>query len=583
MPHNRKKDYVIRGQSNKLDDFRKAAWRQCYAEGTCDFRRWLYVGRPELNEQGWGEGLVHAGRDGIVEAMRDAVWHIIASEKSKLGYCKTGLTFWFEYLDFLDATNRPVYELAEINQEVLKCYIHWLRNIKMAGTETGRLSYVSARNFYSHTKAVLQYLVRQQFLPEGLFPRNPFPNGNRAVKGTKPYTKKMMSALMRALYKDINGLRAGTLKLSASRTLTVYLLVIAARTGRNPGPLLELTRDAVVPHPIKPDRLSLLITYKHRGHTTSVQPFTNEIQIEDMTSLSVDALTLFNEVSTLTKPLSAEMAPELRDRLWLYRSENSRGAFAKGRVYVMNDRIYLDAAKAIAKRHNLLDENSKPLCLNISRLRKTFAQRMWHLTGGDIIATAQQLGNTPQNADQHYIAITPEMQANFRCLGHIMHADWAGKLDDVAFCEDLSRETGIPAQQLRSVAVGDNNTGVGRCTDPLYGGKAPGDGNPCTRWLECFNCPNQLIMEPDLYRLFSFYWLLLKERNFISLTRWKELYGKIILIIDHEIVEPNLRTKENPKGCFEPYRVQKFREEAENNPHPMWRDRSILGNNNVLV
>ncbi|MFH1028333.1 MAG: hypothetical protein V1791_10055, partial [Pseudomonadota bacterium] len=81
----------------------------------------------------------------------------------------------------------------------------------------------------------------------------------------------------------------------------------------------------------------------------------------------------------------------------------------------------------------------------------------------------------------------------------------------------------------------------------------------------------------DLYRLFSFYFLLVKERNFISRQRWDELYGKIINIIDHDIITPNLRTKENPQGCFDPYRVQKYRSEAEANPHPMWQDRTILG------
>jgi hypothetical protein len=70
---------------------------------------------------------------------------------------------------------------------------------------------------------------------------------------------------------------------------------------------------------------------------------------------------------------------------------------------------------------------------------------------------------------------------------------------------------------------------------------------------------------------------LLKERNFISRPRWTELYGKIIHIIDYEIITPNLRTKENLKGVFDPYRVQKYRDEAEANPHPMWRDRLILG------
>jgi catalase len=105
----------------------------------------------------------------------------------------------------------------------------------------------------------------------------------------------------------------------------------------------------------------------------------------------------------------------------------------------------------------------------------------------------------------------------------------------------------------------------------------PGDGTLCTRWVECFQCRNQLVMESDLYRLFSFYCLIINERNFISRQRWDELYGKIINILDHEIITANLRTKENSQGCFDPYRVQKYRAEAAANPHPMWQDRTILG------
>jgi hypothetical protein len=222
-------------------------------------------------------------------------------------------------------------------------------------------------------------------------------------------------------------------------------------------------------------------------------------------------------------------------------------------------------------------EDGKPLKLNTSRLRKTFSQRIWQLSGGDIVTTAKELGNSPSVAGQSYVAVTPEMVANFRRLGLLMHADWAGKLDDLVFLEELAKNTGILPSHLRDIAVGFNNTGVGRCTDPRYGTKAPGDGQICTRWLECFRCQNQLVMQSDLYRLFSFYFLLLKERNFISIQKWDDLYGPIIKIIDEEIVKPNLKTGKNPKGCFDPYRVAKAKAEAEINPHPMWRDRVLLG------
>ncbi|MGA2401724.1 MAG: integrase [Syntrophobacteraceae bacterium] len=589
MPRNQKKDYAIRGPGNEpvsIADYRKAPWRQCYFKNTYDFRRWLYTGRPELDDQGHGvpdeqglpKALMHAVRDGMVEAIRDAVWYMPSKgEVTKNAYCKCGVATWFEYLDCREASGQPVYELTEITQEVIRGYISWLRNTKESDTDTSRLSYNTAKTLYHQTKAVLKYLANQSVLPEGLFPRNPFPNHRHAVIGHKPYPKKMMTLLMGSLYKDIQGLRDGTLKISATQALTVYLLVIAARTGRNPTPLVELTRDAVKEHPIKPDRLGLLVTYKRRGHKTSVQAFAAAPKlVEDMVSMPMDALTLYREVVALTEPLVAEMPLGLRNRLWLYRQTGS-GRGVKDHMDVLTNHKYFMAAQSVIKRHELQDEYGKPLQLNISRLRKTFAQRMWQLTGGDIVAVSEQLGNTPAVAGQTYVAVTPEMEANFRRLGHIMHADWSGKLDDVAFLAELSRETGIPAEQLKSIAVGDNNTGVGRCSDPLRGEKAPGDGTYCTRWVECFHCHNQIVMESDLYRLFSFYYLLLKERNFISRLRWDELYGKIIHIIDHEIIVPNLRTKENPKGCFDPYRVQKYRAEAEVNPHPMWQDRTILG------
>jgi hypothetical protein len=584
MPRNREKDFTLRSLNNmpvSIDDYRVAPWRQTYVNTTIDFRRWLFVGRPALTEAGSSlpdnnceiNPLVHAGRDSIVEAIRNSVWHIPSVEAiTKGAYCHLGLTIWFEYLDYRDAAGQPVYELAEINREVILGFIQWLKFTKEADTENGRLSHVSAQGRFSNLKAVLQYLVRQGALPEGLFPRNPFPNIDRATVGHKPYPKKVMTALMAAFYQDIKAIRQGTLHLNESDVLALYLLTIAARTGRNTTPLLELTRDAVLPHPIKPDKLGLLVTYKRRGRKASVQPFEKPQEIEDMISLPMDALTLYREAVSMSELLVSEAPQGVRNRLWLYRKTRAYS----GNVVALTDKTMYGVVKRLVKRHGLT-QDGKPLQLNISRLRKTFAQRIWQLSGGDLIATAEHLGNDPKVAGQSYVAVTPEMVANFRRLGILMHADWAGKLDDLSFLEELARDTNIPTNILRDIAVGYNNTGVGRCTDPKNGANALGDGSLCTRWLECFHCPNQLVMESDLHRLFSFYFLLLKERNHISRENWDTLYAPIIQIIDEEIIVPNLRTKQNPRGCFDPYRVNKARAEAEVTPHRMWQDRAILG------
>jgi hypothetical protein len=73
-------------------------------------------------------------------------------------------------------------------------------------------------------------------------------------------------------------------------------------------------------------------------------------------------------------------------------------------------------------------------------------------------------------------------------------------------------------------------------------------------------------MESDLHRLFSFYWLLIKERNVLSRNRWHKVYGWVIREIDNVI-----------SSKFDRQLVDKAREEAQSNPHPMWRDRVMLG------
>lgn len=112
MPHNRRKDYTLRGLDKRaisIDDYRSAPWRQTYAGITYDFRRWLYVGRPELaddgnslsDKNGINKALIHADRDVLVEIICSSIWHIPSVEaKTKDNYCQVGLVYWFEYLDY---------------------------------------------------------------------------------------------------------------------------------------------------------------------------------------------------------------------------------------------------------------------------------------------------------------------------------------------------------------------------------------------------------------------------------------------------------------------------------------------------
>jgi hypothetical protein len=72
-------------------------------------------------------------------------------------------------------------------------------------------------------------------------------------------------------------------------------------------------------------------------------------------------------------------------------------------------------------------------------------------------------------------------------------------------------------------------------------------------------------LESDLYRLYSFYWLILVERASIGKKRWKRLYGWVVREIDNGIA-PNFSEKV----------VAEAKALAKSNPHPMWRNRNIL-------
>ncbi|KHT63850.1 hypothetical protein RJ45_09600 [Photobacterium gaetbulicola] len=608
-----RKDYKVKtspdNQPVSIEDYREPPWRQTWNGTTFDFRRWLYTGEPRLDEYGKGTNLASANRENLVKACRNAVWEIKKAEVTKENYCDKGLRYFFQYLDFHNAVVAehnaeeerkslaavsvekdyklnlvpPVTEIEQIDKTLLESYIQWLRYTYVTD-EGDNLGYTSCKSIFSKTKSVLNQLVLKKLLPEGIFPANPFPNSNRAANSHKPYPKPVFKALLRVLSKDIRGLRNGTLSLSGSQTLTIYLMVMAARSGRNPTPLLNATRAALLPHPIKPKQMGLLVTYKNRGNATSVQAFEysdDEKQIEDMVSLPMDAVTIFHEVNTLTAPLAKDANPGEGDNLWLYQHKGS-GKTTKGQVTKLTMQMYYKAAQSIVKRHNLMGEDGQPLKLNISRLRATFSQRMWQLTDGDHIKTARLNGNSEKVTDEHYLSLTPEMQTKHRNLLLLLHANFSGTAERQdarakAKLESLSHEIGIPVNQLIAIINGDHNTGTGRCVDPKYGEYAPGNGTDyCTNWLNCFKCKDQMVLETDLYRLFSFYFLLLKERNFMKRDKWDSTYGWVIQVIDNEIIGPNTRSKANPKGCFDPLRVKRYRERAEQDPHPMWRDRAIL-------
>jgi len=74
-----------------------------------------------------------------------------------------------------------------------------------------------------------------------------------------------------------------------------------------------------------------------------------------------------------------------------------------------------------------------------------------------------------------------------------------------------------------------------------------------------------VVTKEDLYRLFSFYWLIIYEREQIGAKRWSKYFAHIIRIIDRDIASQ-----------FDADYVAKIKAEAQANPHPAWKHRNQL-------
>ncbi|WP_150301809.1 integrase [Pseudomonas profundi] len=507
------------------------------------------------------EGSVHAikrnldvgrlyglGCDEVVEQLHQALWELYGSGTRSISSIETyfvkGLEPFVAYLaERAKILGRDI-TLSDISLPLMEEYVHFLG---VTIGKTGKtLSFATQRVRFSSIRTLLVYLSKKGVLParHRLIPASPYPNVARRTKGERALSESERRALQVALLQELGDIHAGKSELRIGEQLTVHLLLIAAATGRNTVSLLELNRDALRSHPLREDRW-LLITHKRRGRHTHTQSFATGD--EGGTTVKAGVVRLFQSALAISAE-AAEKAPSARqERLWLYEH--------KGQLTSLNQQALSRYGGIVAAKHNLRRDDGSPLRITVGALRKTFVNRLWKLSGGDPFVTARLAGHTIEVSNSHYLAVTPEMERNHKFCG-------------IALVESLRGDGNV--REERSTPSSIVPTGVAHCSDPMNGRFAPKDDSPCTDFLSCFRCPNQVVTQDDLYRLFSFYWLLIKERAFLGATRWTKLYGWVIRDIDDVISEK-----------FPLAAVSKARERAKNTPHPMWKDRAMLGVSDV--
>lgn len=469
------------------------------------------------------------------------------------GYCAGGIKFFLNYCIMrAEAFGRPL-RLVDINRATIDGYLLFLRD---KGT-----SPTSQRTIYSYTKSILQAIGRRGLITltlsgdEATFPRNPFPNVSREAKGEQPLTTTQRQAFTTAVKTAVRPLFEADAEPSGP-LLAYALLAVALHTGRNTTPLLEMSTDCLRPHP--KDGTQFLVLYKRRGHSTTKVALrarsTVERVVEATPTLRPTVVQLIRRVIELTSVLRDEAPADIRNRVWLYRSKCPLSSY--GQVTPLTFGTLAGAVSKLVNEYKLQDEDGKPMRINISRLRKTFVNRVHEILHGDIVATALAAGDSLPTVERHYLRPGENAKKNWRFLG-----------------------TALVHELLTQTLGATERTPVGRCSDNRTGEYAPRRrGAVCQSFLNCLRCRNYVVTGDDLWRLYSFYWRVLRERVRIDKRRWQRHLGHIPRLIERDVIEAGLSSK-----AFKRADVSAARERARRDPHPFWASPTIIGDLEALA
>lgn len=487
-----------------------------------------------------------AGIDSITYACQRQIERFLAGQDGEVtvttvtSYCLNGMRNFLEYCVLRAVAFGRDLTWTDVNRDLVDGYLAHLAGQPVAS--------VTKKTRYTHTKTVLLALGRRGLFPlissgdSATFPRNPFPKNNRKTKGEKALSKRERQEFTIALRQATRPIWLDDTPVT-SELLTLALMVVALHTGRNTTPLLEMGRDCLRPHP--KDNTVFLVLWKRRGYNTSKVALRAESDserlMESTPTVRTNVERLIRRVMSLTLPLDSEAPDDIKGRVWLYRNRSVNG---RSQVTALSVGVFQKALSHLVADHGLKDINGEPLRINISRLRKTFANRIFEITDGDLATTAAALGNTPRVADQNYLAPSEEARRNWQFMGEVL------------------------VQELLSTRIGATykDTPVGRCTDPVNGTFAPKrEGATCMNFMNCLRCKHYAVTAADLYKLFSFYFRVLTERSRMDKRRWAREFGHIPRLIDHYIVAEGLR-----RGIFKAAAVEDARENARTQPHPFW-------------
>ncbi|KJG06168.1 hypothetical protein UB33_10975 [Photobacterium angustum] len=460
------------------------------------------------------------------------------TEQTQICYLTRGFACFAEYLALFRCATGEDLTQADLTPELIEQYL-----LHLKGSE---LTFVSQKEIYSKLKSLLTRMKEKGYwsavgninLNSDFFPRNPFPNSNkRGGGGQKPLTEHDKRKVVVALKQAIKPIYNKTEPLSAYE-LTVCLLAVAIQTGINTSPLLNMTTEALSDHPLKESR-KLLTVFKKRGNATQLHNLRKSEELEVVQGIKLDVAYLIEAIIERNALIREATNSDL---VFVYETTSGSRGTKRGTATSLSIQRLDQYINKFIKQFDLKDEDGRTMKLNVSRFRKTFINGIYELSGKSLLIAARQAKHSGTGTLDHYLQAPEQSKRNLGLMG------------EIRVKELTSTEPSVP---------------VGHCKDPKHGDKAPKDGTFCNDFLGCFRCKSFVITGDDLYKLFSFYWAIIRNRDEFGRKDWKRHLKNVLRIVDKEVVPEFAKL-----GQLQ--RVAAEKERARTNPHPYWQNLDML-------
>jgi len=459
------------------------------------------------------------------------------TEQTQRAYFKVGFSYFAEYLELFRYSKGEDLTQADITPELIEQYL-----LHLKGSELG---FTGQKGYFTYTKSLLVRMKEKGYwttvgdikLNSDFFPKNPFPNSNKRYKGEKPLTSHEKRQVVVALKQAIKPIYQKTEPLSGYE-LTLCLLAVAIQTGINTSPLLNMTTEALSDHPLKDNR-KLLTVFKKRGNATQLHNLRKSEDLEVVQGIKLDVAYLIEVIIERNAQVRKLTNTDL---VFVYEITRGGRGTKRGSATSLSDQLLTNNISKFINEYDLKDEDGHTMKLNVSRFRKTFINGIYELSGESLLVAAQQAKHSGTGTLDHYLQAPEQSKRNLGLMGEI---------------------------RVKELTCAESSIPVGHCKDPKNGDKAPKDDTFCNDFLGCFRCKSFVITGDDLYKLFSLYWAIVRNRDEFGRKDWKRHLKNVLRIVDEEVVPEFAKL-----GQLQ--RVEAEKERARTNPHPYWKNLDML-------